>query len=304
MARRMYDASSPPPDPHLDVCGFYIGGDTPHVWTDGEIDGQSARWRLPIYVCDNPARRNPTADAGQAVAWMRAHGVPAGCALALDFETAVDAAYVTAFDKVVRSAGWTLLLYGSLSSVTQNPRPSAGYWTASWTGSPHLDPGAAATQYISDTQLGRPYDLSEVSDGLALWDTQAPVPPSPSEDDMPAFQTGEVKPGFYTDANGTVTESNATVLTVPPSGGGALGWGPAWLSLGCDFASVQLRVALKVDGQPGWAINVYTIAPTEDRLSIPLPAGTGKISIARIAQSAADDPATACAWLIEQGPKA
>lgn len=181
MTRTLYDAAFPPPDPRLDVCGFYIGGDTPHVWSDAEIAGQSARWRLPIYVCDNPGSRDAATDAAQAVAWLRAHQVPAGCAVALDYETAVNGSYVTTFDRAILAAGWTTLLYGSLSTVTQNPRPSAGYWTASWTQRAHLDPGAAATQWASDTQLGKPYDLSEVSDSLVLWDTQAPAP---QEDDM------------------------------------------------------------------------------------------------------------------------
>lgn len=172
MTRTMYDAAYPPPDPHLDVCAFYIGGDTPHVWSDSEIAAQSARWRLPIYVCSDPGTRNPTSDSATALAWLRAHGVPAGSTLALDYETAVDSAYVTAFDKELVAAGWQLLLYGSQTSVTQNQRPSAGYWTASWTGVAHLDSGAAATQWASDTMLGKPYDLSEVADSLVLWDTQ------------------------------------------------------------------------------------------------------------------------------------
>lgn len=175
MTRTLYDAAYPPADPRLDVCGFYIGGDTPHVWSDAEIIGQSARWRLPIYTCDNPGSRNASSDAAEAIAWLHAHQVPAGCAVALDYETAVNAAYVTTFDRAIRAAGWTTLLYGSLSTVTQNPRPSAGYWTASWTGRAHLDSGAAATQWASDTQLGKPYDLSEVTDTLVLWDTQAPT---------------------------------------------------------------------------------------------------------------------------------
>jgi hypothetical protein len=198
----MYDASTPSPDPHLEVCGFYIGGDTPHVWTDEEIVGQSARWRLPIYVCDDPAKRNPSSDAADAVAWLRAHNVPAGSALGLDFETAVDGAYVTAFDTVVRAAGWTLLLYGSLSTVVQNPRPSAGYWTASWSGEPHMDADAAATQYASDTQLGIGYDLSLVADSLVLWDTQDPPAPAPAptvqeDDDMQQIEPLSAHPGEY-----------------------------------------------------------------------------------------------------------
>jgi len=297
MTRRMYDASFPPPDPHLEVCGFYIGGDTPHAWTDAEIAAQSARWRLPIYVCDNPGQRNAAADAAQAVAWLRAHEVPAGCAVALDYETAINSGYVLTFDQVVRAAGWTLLLYGSLSTVTQNVRPSAGYWTASWTTAPHMDADAAATQYASDIQLHTGYDLSLVADSLVLWDTQDP--PVTPEDAMPAFQTGEIKPGFHIDANGVEHPDATTQLVVPPAGGGAAGWGNAWLSLGCDFGAVTVRVAVKVTGTPGWGVSLHAIAAGDDRLSIPLPAGVGKISLGRVAQSASDDPAVPAAWLLE-----
>jgi hypothetical protein len=166
---------------------------------------------LPIYVCSDPGSRSASSDAAVAVRWLRAHNVPRGAAVALDYETAVNGSYVTSFDAEIRAAGWTTLLYGSLSSVKQNPRPSAGYWTASWTGSAHLDSGAAATQWASDTQLGKPYDLSEVSDSLVLWDTRAPVPIP--EDDMTPDQantldqisnaiffggsdTGDVPPGY------------------------------------------------------------------------------------------------------------
>ena len=263
MTRRLYDASSPPPDPHLDVCGFYIGGDTPHVWSDAEIARQSARWRLPIYVCDNPGQRDAAADAAAAVGWLRSHGVPRGTALALDFETAVDAAYVTAFDNVVRSAGWKLLLYGSLSSVTQNPRPSAGYWTASWTGVPHLDAGAAATQYISDTQLGRPYDLSEVSDALVLWDTQGPASALAQHD-------------WRNDMHMDLELGVARVFT-PPA---AVIGGDSTLVLSNDFGSAEVRVAIFSFGAKGWnSINTYTVGATTGAQSIPLTGDANKVSV-------------------------
>jgi hypothetical protein len=196
----MYDASIPPPDPHRDVCAGYIGGDTPHLWSDAEWASQSARWRLPIYVCDNPGSRNAISDANAAIGWMSAHAVPRGSALALDYETAVDGAYAAAFDKAVVRAGYRTLLYGSLSTVTRNPRPSAGYWAADWTGAPHLVPGTEATQYASDTMLGEPYDLSLVSDTLVLWDTRpaAPAPaPADQEDDMQQIEPTTVHPGEY-----------------------------------------------------------------------------------------------------------
>lgn len=263
MTRRMYDADVPPPDPHLEVCAFYIGGDTPHVWTDAEIRAQSARWRLPIYVCDNPAQRNATADANQAVAWMRSRKVPAGSALALDYETAVNGAYVAEFDRVVRAAGWTLMLYGSLSSVTRNPRPSAGYWTASWTGEPHMDAAGAATQYASDTQLGVGYDLSVVSDALVLWDTQTPVP-DPVRD-------------WRNDMHIDLTPGDVRVFT-PPA---AVVGGSCTLTLSTDFGdgSATIRVAVYSFSSQSWDVQSYTVTSTGGAASIPLTADANKVSL-------------------------
>lgn len=190
MTRVMYDAAYPPTDPHLDVCAFYIGvaANTPHVWSDAEIAAQSARWRLPIVTrVGAQGVTQAQSDAALAVAWMAAHRVPAGSAVALDFEAQVNAVYVRAFDAYVVAHGYTALLYGQASTVYDNPRPSAGYWSGQWTGAAHLDPRDGATQWTSDTQLGRAYDLSEVSDGLTLWDTRLPAPspaPVPQEPEM------------------------------------------------------------------------------------------------------------------------
>ena len=49
--RWMYDASTPPPNPpHWHVAAGYIGGDTPHVWTQAEWNAQWFPCRLPIFV--------------------------------------------------------------------------------------------------------------------------------------------------------------------------------------------------------------------------------------------------------------
>ena len=62
----------------------------------------------------------------------------------------------------------------------QNPQPSGGYWAAHWTNQQHLCNGAIATQYGGDVTLGKPYDLSVVSDSLPLWDLAEDIP----EEDM------------------------------------------------------------------------------------------------------------------------
>ncbi len=169
--RRMFDAAWPPASPPpWEVCAGYVGGNTPHVWTDAEWARQLARWRLPIFTRSTGG--TPQFDANLAVTWLLAHHAPRGVCVALDFETRVDPAYVRAFDAVITAAGWRTLLYGTRRTVLQNPEPSGGYWDAEWTNTPHLNPGSAATQYGGDTTLGQPYDASLVADPTPLWDTR------------------------------------------------------------------------------------------------------------------------------------
>jgi hypothetical protein len=160
--------------------GFYIGGDTPHVWSDAEIAALPYRYRLPIYTRSDPSgSAQAQSDANAAVAWARAHSQPAGTLIQLDFETAVEAAYVDAFDAVVTAAGFKTLLYGSQSAVLQNPQPSGGYNVANWDGVDD-DPSWTAKQYENTAS----YDLNDFSPTAPLWDTQAAVAAPPEEDEM------------------------------------------------------------------------------------------------------------------------
>src|SRR6266498_800236 len=169
--RRMFDAAYPPTSPpKWEAVAGYIGGNTPHVWTNAEWAAQPARWRLPIFVRSHDG--DPLADAHASIVWLVRHEVPRGVTLALDYETRVDAAYLAAFDRAVTDAGWRVMVYGTRRTVLQNPKPSGGYWDAEWTNVPHLNAGSAATQYGGDTTLGQPYDASLVADSTPLWDTQ------------------------------------------------------------------------------------------------------------------------------------
>lgn len=169
--------------PAIDAWGFYIGGDTPHVWTDAEVEVLKRKFRylLPIFTNNHPQSWQQGQNDGMiAVAWMHAHSVPAASAVGLDYEDAQNAQYLQGFEAAVLAYGYKTLLYGQTSTVYGNPRPSAGYWGANWNGIPHLNPKDCATQYISDTMLGEPYDLSLLSDSLVLWDTIPPAPhPAP-----------------------------------------------------------------------------------------------------------------------------
>lgn len=180
----MYDAAYPPGHPPAwPVVAGYLGGDTPHVWSLAEWEHQPARYRLPIWVRSNPDRVNADDDAAAAVRAAKAVGVPHGATIALDFETAVNGAYVGVFDRVMTAAGYRVMLYGSASTVRNNRRPSGGYWVADWTGHAHMDVGAEATQWTN----GSAYDSSLILSSVPLWDSRPPAPaPAPRPAPSPA----------------------------------------------------------------------------------------------------------------------
>ncbi|NUS04727.1 MAG: glycoside hydrolase, partial [Nonomuraea sp.] len=122
--------------------------------------------------------------------------------------------------------------------------------------------------------------------------TPAPPPPTPSsdpeDDDMPAFATGEIKPG----ANVT------TMVLPPPANSGSAGWGNCWLSFGADWGQAHLRVAVYTHGE-GWShiFEDVVVPDAGDRVNPfngPLPPGVQKVSVMRKA-----NPDVPVAWLIE-----
>src|SRR6266496_3504196 len=172
--RKMFDSAFPPASPpQVDAVAGYVGGGTPHIWSDAEwaasMQKSGARYKLPIFVRVPPTPRDPRAEARFCLDWAARHQQPKGTLIALDYETAVDATYLGAFDDVIVAGGYKCIVYGTRRTVLQNPRPSGGYWTATWNNIPHLDAGATITQYGGDTTLGVPYDLNVVADSAPLW---------------------------------------------------------------------------------------------------------------------------------------
>jgi len=167
-----YDAAYPPASPPGDQVVFgYLGGDTPNAWTPAEWAAQKARYRVGIWTRSNPVGASQGTSEGRAAAaaW-RLLGAPAGTLIGLDFETAVNGAYVTAFDAAAVAGGCKVALYGSKSTLFENPKTSGGYWVADVTGKPHVYPGAVITQYEFESG----WDDDEVAGSLigSLWDTQ------------------------------------------------------------------------------------------------------------------------------------
>lgn len=183
---QMYDGAYPPAHPPAwPVVAGYLGGNTPHAWSAPDWAHQPARYRLPIWVRSNPGGVVVANDVSAAVAAAQKVGAPRGCTIALDFETAVNAAYVMAFERAMTTAGYVTMLYGSASTVVHNPKPNGGYWMAAWTGTPHFLTGSAATQYTNGAKHPE-YDSSLISTTVKLWDTKPPAkpptPPAPPSD--------------------------------------------------------------------------------------------------------------------------
>ena len=173
-----YDSAYPPANPPagMDGVGGYIGGDTPHTWSLADWNSQHVRYRLPIFVRSDPAGAAATADVGAALTQLRAIGAPKGILVAWDMETAADAAYIKSVYSLMTADGYTLIVYGSESSVFGNENPDGLYWGADWTSVPGLVPGDAITQWVSFNS----YDEDTAEATLPYWDTSGPPNPYPT----------------------------------------------------------------------------------------------------------------------------
>jgi hypothetical protein len=107
-------------------------------------------------------------------------------------------------------------------------------------------------------------------------------------DDMSAvFATGQLFDG-----------AGAKTLICPPPANTGTNWGDVWFSLGSDFGTAAVRVAMYVHGV-GWKIWENVSVPANgDRVNPcagPVPAGTQKISVVRLAGS----ENVPVGWLVE-----
>jgi peptidoglycan hydrolase-like protein with peptidoglycan-binding domain len=207
-----YDSAYPPANPPagMDGVGGYIGGDTPHVWSLADWNSQKVRYRLPIFVRSNPGGASANVDVGAALTQLRAIGAPKGILVAWDMETAADAAYIKAVYNLMTADGYTLIVYGSQSSVFGNENPNGLYWGADWTSVPGLQAGNAITQWVSFNS----YDEDTAEATLPYWDTSGPPNPYPT---LQSGSTGAPVETAQTRLNawrGFITPSFAPALTV------------------------------------------------------------------------------------------
>lgn len=204
-----YDASTPVYPTGFDAAMFYIGGDTPHVWSDMEVMALQTRYKVPIYTRAPVAGHSGVNDAEEALSWMMRHQQPYGTVVVLDFETTVDPLYAMDFDAAVTRAGYRSSIYGSESSLFQNHLPSAGYFLAR-PGATELDPRTMATQYAMDVNNGA-WDESFINPVWPMWDT---MPYLTGEDgDMILIavkQDGDINPGIFVLSGGLYAHVDST----------------------------------------------------------------------------------------------
>lgn len=167
--RTVYDAEFPPDSPpDTDGVLVYAGGAASHAWTDAEINAQGNRGRLPAWVYERG--RNGTDDGEAFDKWLANHGVPKSSAVMLDLEAAIDRPYVEDFHEELPD--YTVLLYGSLSTLFANPETD-GWFPADWTGHPHLFAHrlVLGTQYAAAQlrQTAGPWDMDLISPAVRLW---------------------------------------------------------------------------------------------------------------------------------------
>jgi hypothetical protein len=184
---KFVDASTPgsiKSGPYDGVC-YYLGGDTPHVWTKPELDARPERYRLGIWVRSDPIGvAQAMTDAVHCLAQLAFMGQPKGTLVCIDMETAEDPTYVAAFSANILSGGYKLIAYGTQDDVFGNDNPDGLYFGAAWTGVSHIASGDQMTQYVSFT--GYDVDLAEAT--LPLWDMKPtvlkPIQPVYTEDSM------------------------------------------------------------------------------------------------------------------------
>ena len=267
-----YDAAWPVGSPPVDdrVVLGYLGGDTPHPWLVTDWASQPARYRVGIWTRSNPQQHAQelgvtTFQLGQQealtalVSW-RNLGAPSGTLLALDYETAVCADYVRGFDAEVVAAGDKVALYGSKSTVFQNPKPSGGYWPADLTGASHLYPGTLITQYKFEND----WDDDTVAANAPLWDTH-PTDPTPTPRSLNVIL-------LHID---TAAGDRERVFTNPAAAQG----GSCTMYLTSDFGVSTVRVATFSFKNEAWTVNEYDVRPTSASQPIPLPADVNKVGV-------------------------
>lgn len=139
------------------VIGGYLNSPWAyHPWAPGDWSMFPQNRKLPIWVAGYDGK----SEGAEAVDQMVRLGIAPGCPLVVDMETREDKTYIDSFFEAVRTTGgYKVLVYGSASTVFNNPACN-GYWVALYDGIPSLS--ATWTNKVRGKQYssGEFYDLS------------------------------------------------------------------------------------------------------------------------------------------------
>lgn len=138
------------------VAGYLHSPEAFHGWSEGDFFAIPGP-KLPIYV----ATMNGTNDANQTLEQVKSLGIPfhKGIYVAYDLETRIDKSCVGAYGALMQHYGFKVLVYGSASTVFNNPQLN-GYWVADYVQHRFMysHMGVRMTQCIE----GELYDVSTV----------------------------------------------------------------------------------------------------------------------------------------------
>jgi hypothetical protein len=152
----------------VDGIAFYIGGDTPHVWTLAEIEACPYQFRLPIFTRSPATPSQAPADIEATLSRLIAIGAPTKTLIALDSEFSVPSAYTIPYVNGVNAGGYRVVDYATEATVHGNVNPDGYYWGADITNVPHIHAGDQATQF----RFLNAYDESRFTATLPLWDAR------------------------------------------------------------------------------------------------------------------------------------
>lgn len=145
------------------AAGYLSSGYQFHAWTAADWNTVPGP-KLPIWVGGFQGKQEAEACLNQLTTLK----VTSGATVALDLEMRVDKTYVAAFGAIMQHYGFKVWVYGSASTVFNNPQLN-GYWVADYTFTPfmHSHPGVRATQWTD----GAKYDQSLVKEWelVNLW---------------------------------------------------------------------------------------------------------------------------------------
>lgn len=239
------------------VLAFYVGGDTPNVPLISTVKALKTPYLLPIWTRSDPQDASVTTDAQEAIRHLGLIGAPKGTLVGLDYETAVDSRWVEDFNAILGAAGYLVILYASEANIDENYKPAGGYWSADWTGKPHLVQDTVATQYASADQAGRPYDLSLILADAPLWHAVSTPVIVPGDPTVTRLQEELNETGARLLADGVKGQLTKAAFTRFENGYGVIvegNGGPAVRVLQAmlnTWHSVVTTPALTVDGDFG-----------------------------------------------------